>query len=338
MSFRDPLTGLYNRRFFEEELRRLDTPRNLPISIVVGDINSLKLVNDIFGHIFGDMLLKKVAKTMKRVCRADDIIARWAGDEFVLLLPKTDSSIAKKIVKRIENEISKQQICTIKCSIAIDYDTKTEINEDIIRTLDNAETKMYSVKTLERDNIQHCGLSDIIETLYKREREKKHAIYVSNMCRKFGNILNLPKQEVKKLSEAGRLHNIGKIALDAHSFREDNRKGQLEREKVEQHPIVGYRILSFFDETKELADVVLAHHENWDGTGYPKGLKGKDIPLFARIISVVDAYYTMLLHNNGDKSKNQKLALQKIKEQSGKKFDPKIVEVLIKALNKENTM
>ena len=90
-------------------MRRLDTPRNLPISIIVGDINSLKLVNDIFGHIFGDMLLKKVAKTMKRVCRADDIIARWAGDEFVLLLPRTSSLEARKIVERIKSEISNQQ-------------------------------------------------------------------------------------------------------------------------------------------------------------------------------------------------------------------------------------
>lgn len=103
MSYHDPLTGLYNRRVFEEEIKRLDTERNLPISIIMGDCNGLKLTNDAFGHSVGDRLLKKVAEAIKSACRADDIVARWGGDEFIILLPKTKKEEAKTIVERIKN-------------------------------------------------------------------------------------------------------------------------------------------------------------------------------------------------------------------------------------------
>ena len=108
LSFHDQLTGLYNRRYYEEELRRLSTPRNLPITLVMADVNGLKLTNDAFGHAAGDELLRKLARVLRSVCRADDIVARIGGDEFVLLLPMTDSIETEKIVQRIKEAISKE--------------------------------------------------------------------------------------------------------------------------------------------------------------------------------------------------------------------------------------
>lgn len=331
MSFRDSLTGLYNRRFFSEELQRLDTERNLPLSILIGDVNSLKLVNDICGHAAGDMLLKRVAAIMRRVCRADDIIARWGGDEFALLLPGTNSEDAAKIVQRIKEETSGEEFCAVGASIAIAHGTKTDISEDIIQILDMAETKMYAAKTLERDTLQNRELGDIVGILTRNsEYEGQHAEYVGTLCRKLGLALGLPESDVRKLTAAGRLHDIGKIALDQELLKSGSPRDPVEEKAWEQHPLVGYRILNYFDETLELAEAVLAHHEHWDGSGYPRGLTGKSIPLFARIIALANAYAHML--NGGPKQaggKSHAAALREIKAQAGAKFDPEIVKVFL---------
>lgn len=152
LSYHDALTGLYNRRFFEEELIRLDVERNLPISIIMGDVNGLKLTNDVFGHAAGDLLLQKAANTIKSVCRADDIITRWGGDEYIVILPKTSNEDAETIAKRIKDQFSKEKIKDVNCSIAVGSATKYSADENIQKIIENAEERMYSQKFLERKN------------------------------------------------------------------------------------------------------------------------------------------------------------------------------------------
>ena len=166
LSFYDSLTCLYNRMFFEEELKRIDTERNLPISIIVGDMNGLKLTNDIFGHDAGDQLLKKAAAVLKSVCRADDIIARVGGDEFSILLPRTNEEEAKNIINRIKEQFSNERVEAIQGSISMGSDTKYNINDDITLLSNNADKKMYFAKTLDRDNNKNTAIKTIIETLH----------------------------------------------------------------------------------------------------------------------------------------------------------------------------
>ena len=146
MSYHDMLTGLYNRRFYEEELMRLDTSRNLPMTLVMGDINGLKLINDTFGHAMGDELLKKVAEVIKRGCRADDIIARIGGDEFIILLPKTSTMGAELIVERIKGLLIQEKIYGIDISVSFGYKTKTKDEEEIAEIFKSAEDHMYNIK------------------------------------------------------------------------------------------------------------------------------------------------------------------------------------------------
>ncbi len=329
MSFHDGLTGLYNRHFFAEEMRRLDTSRNLPISILMGDLNSLKLTNDIFGHSFGDILLTRMAAVMRSVCRADDIIARWGGDEFVLLLPKTNLKEAENIAWRIKEMVSKQQICAIKCSIAIGCDTKKIASEDIIQTLNNAEANMYVTKTLERDAIQNLELGFIIDFYKENQAENRHARRVSELCGKLGQALKLPAIAIRQLKEAGHLHDIGKIVFSPDLLDKDSHLNPREHKGIEQHPIIGNRILNYFDETHQLAEAVLTHHENWDGSGYPKGLKGEEIPLFARIISVVDTYDHLLHPHRKSVTIGKGEVLQEIERRSGTQFDPRIAKIFL---------
>ncbi|MEA4891202.1 MAG: diguanylate cyclase [Peptococcaceae bacterium] len=335
MSFHDSLTGLYNRRFFEEEMNRIDSQRNQPISILMGDVNSLKLTNDIFGHAFGDMLLEKVAEVMRNVCRADDIIARWGGDEFVVLLPKTGPEEAERIAARIKNEVARQQIGAVRGSISVGWDTKTKNSEEIMRVLGNAEAKMYAAKTLERGEVKSRELDTIISGLFeKSDWEKNHALRVSSLCREFGKALGLSEFDVHRLMEAGRLHDIGKVVLNPQMLKKGYNISQTEQKEMSKHPVVGYRILNSFDDTLELAEAVLSHHEKWDGSGYPKGLVGEKIPLLARIIAVVETYDRIMYASANTGEKKTSEALGEIRSCAGTKLDPRLVAAFVEMLER----
>lgn len=328
MSYHDALTGLYNRRFFEEELRRLDTARNLPISIILGDVNSLKLTNDVFGHAAGDLLLQKVAESIKKVCRADDIIARWGGDEFAIFLPETGRQEAERILTRVREQFAQEQVKAIRGSISLGCHTKTEENEDIAKILEIAEDRMYSEKTLHCNSIKNAAIETIIRTYHAGSpAEKQHSENVRDICRQIGEAMQLPQAELVKLQEAAFLHDIGKIALeDRHP--ECGQLTDQDQQETRQHPVIGYRILHSSVDTVDLAEPVLYHHERWDGSGYPKGLKGKAIPLLARIIAVADSYDLMTGGSADKEPMSREEAVRGILENAGAQFDPAIAAVL----------
>lgn len=324
----DSLTGLYNRMFFEEEARRLDRERNLPISIIVADMNALKLTNDIFGHDAGDQLLIKAANVFKSVCRADDIIARVGGDEFFILLPKTTEEEAKSIIDRITREFKKVKVEAVRGSISMGCATKYNKEEDLSLVKNNADKKMYYAKTLDRENDKNSAINEIIDTLHGNNPwEKEHSDRVSIICENLGKGMGLSEVEVRKLKEAGYLHDIGKITYK-NTF-PNNKADLTEQEKfdIKLHPIVGYRILNSFEGTLDLAETILAHHEEWDGSGYPKGLKGEEIPLLARIVSVAECY-DELTNKYNDNPLSREEALIELKKLAGTKFDPAILEKL----------
>jgi len=332
MSSHDALTGLYNRMFFEEELKKIDIGINLPISVIVADVNGLKLTNDIFGHDAGDELLKKVAEILKKVCRADDIIARVGGDEFVILLPKTAAEGAEKIISRIKNEFSKEKVKAIKGSISLGCDTKSCQYEDINQVKENAETKMYSEKALDRSEAKSTTIKTIIEELHRSyPEEEEHARYVSRICERIGVAMDLSKDELKKLKEVSFYHDIGNIALDEKLLKKTEKFTEQEQKEIMQHTVAGFRILNSFDDTMDLAQSVLYHHERWDGTGYPKRLKGEEIPKLARIIAVAE-YYEEIRNGFGGKTLDKEEIIHEIRRQSGLRLDPKIVDIFVRIL------
>ncbi|HEY8909217.1 MAG TPA: PocR ligand-binding domain-containing protein [Desulfosporosinus sp.] len=330
LSYHDVLTGLYNRRFYEEEIKRLDTERNLPISIIMGDVNGLKLINDAFGHNAGDELLQKAAFAIRSACRTEDIVARWGGDEFVILLPRTDTEEADEIVRRIKEQYSNVYVNAISISISFGWDTKRTPDEDILKVLKSAEDYMYKHKFIENEGMRGNIISTIINTLHeKNPREEQHSQRVSEICQYIGNAIGFSEIKISKLKVVGLLHDIGKIAIEEGILNKPGKLTEQERDEIKRHPDIGYRILSSSYEMLELAECILAHHERWDGTGYPKGLKGEAIPMVARIIALADCYDAMTSERPYRNALSEEEALVEIRNNAGTQFDPNIARIFI---------
>ena len=330
LSYHDQLTGLYNRRFYEEELKRLDTKRNLPMTIAMGDVNGLKLVNDSFGHIMGDELLKKAAEVIKKVCRADDIIARLGGDEFVIILPKANGFGAEQVIKRIKDLASKEKVGSLDISISFGYGTKTNEEENIQEVSKNAEDHMYKHKIYESLSTRSKTIDLIMNTLYeKSNREMLHSKRVSKICEDIATKMNFDKDDVNKIRIAGLMHDIGKIGIDEKILNKPKKLNSDDWTEIKRHSEIGYRILSSVNEFSEIADYVLEHQEYWNGKGYPRGLEGEEISIQARIIAVADAFDAMTTNRTYGKALSEEEAMNEIRRCSGTQFDPTIARVFI---------
>ncbi len=330
LSFRDQLTGLYNRRFYEEELKRLDNGKNLPLSIVMGDVNGLKLVNDSFGHVMGDKLLKKVAEVLKKGARKGDIIARLAGDEYIIILPNTDKDAARQIIDRITELSCQERVDSIEISISFGCDTKYNPHENLEDIFKNAEDDMYKRKLFEGPNMRGKTIKVIINSLYeKNQREKEHSLRVSQLSLSLGKALGLQETELEMLKTAGLLHDIGKIAIDEEILNKPGGLSEEEREELKRHSEIGFRMLNTVDNMSEIALYILYHHERWDGHGYPKKLKAEEIPLTSRIIAVANAYEVMTSDKVYGQALPKEKAGEKLMHYAGIKYDPTLVRVFM---------
>lgn len=336
LSYHDQLTGLYNRRFFEDELKRTDIEKSLPLAIIMADVNGLKLINDSFGHTVGDKLLRKVVEVIKKGCRKDDIIARLGGDEFVILMPNTCIYEAEQVVKDIKTFALDEKVESIDISISFGYEVKNSKEEHIQDILKKAEDHMYKKKLLESPSMRGKTVNAIITALHeKNKREEQHSHRVSSLCGNMGRALGLAEDDIKELKTVGLLHDIGKIAIEENILNKNGKLTNEEWEEIKRHPEIGYRILSTVNEMSEMAEYVLAHHERWDGLGYPKGLKGEDIPFKSRIITIVDAYDAMVSERSYRNALPEEVAIRELKTNAGSQFDSELIKIFIeKVLNK----
>jgi diguanylate cyclase (GGDEF)-like protein/PAS domain S-box-containing protein len=337
LNYHDLLTGLYNRAFFEEECARLDTPRQLPISVIMGDINGLKLVNDAFGHKEGDKLLIEIARILAVSCRKEDILARTGGDEFCILLPQTTTDEVRAICKRIYTDCVSYESNTDKgifqLSISLGYATKIDSTVTIESILTQAEEYMYKQKLLERKSMRSSLISSIKSTMNEKSHlTAEHEERLVALSKLIGRALDLPDAQINELELLSTLHDIGKLSINDQIL---NKPGKLTNEEwteIKKHPDIGYRIAQASPELVPIADFILCHHERWDGTGYPQGLKGRSIPLLSRIVSVVDAYDAMTQDRSYRKAMPEADAINEIKRNAGTQFDPEIAGIFVNLL------
>ncbi len=336
ISYHDNLTGLYNRTFLEAEIDRLNVKRQLPISMIMIDLNGLKIINDSYGHNVGDKLLIKTADLLKDIFRDEDIIARWGGDEFVILLNQTEEEIAQSLVERIKNYRATVKLDSgdeLPLSLAVGYAVKRDSSSDIETLFKNAEDMMYKDKLFENKSVKTHIVKSLLTTLQQKSKEtNEHNKRMSKLAIKLGERIGLSKVEIKKLSLLALFHDIGKTVLPAEILNKPSELTKEEWEKVKQHPGVGARICSGVEEFSHIANEILAHHEHWDGTGYPKGLKKDNIPVLARILSIVDAYDVMTHDRPYSKTYTHKEAIAELQKNINGQFDPNLTKEFIEMM------
>lgn len=334
LSFHDSLTNLYNRLFFEAEKKRLDTDRQLPLSIIMGDVNGLKLTNDTYGHTEGDKLLVEIANILKKCCRKEEIIARIGGDEFCILLPQTDSAAAQRICSCIYQECDKYKAGKGKKSyypsISLGHSTKDTPDQSINQVIKDAEDYMYRKKLLER-NTTHSSVINSIQATMRESNNgtEEHSNRMIKLSIELGSALGLSGEQLLELDLLSRLHDIGKICIDERILAKPGKLTESEWAKVKRHPEVGYKIAQASTELIRISQLILNHHERWDGNGYPQGLSGDQIPLLSRIIAVIDAYDAMTQDRPYRKAMTRESAINEIIDNAEKQFDPYIAKVFV---------
>lgn len=331
LSYYDILTGLYNRRYYEMEIKRMDVEKNLPISVIMVDVNGLKLINDAFGHQLGDQLLQKSADIIRNVCRPADVLARWGGDEFVILLPNTTYEEVRRLMEQIRELCVLESVDVVQVSMSLGCAVKESGDISFEEVLRNAEDDMYKHKIIRNEGLRGNIISMIIKTLYeKNPREEEHSERVGELAGKIGAAIGMSDHEIGKLKLIGHLHDIGKIAISEGTLNKAGKLTEREKEEIRRHPDVGYRILSATGEMTDLANCVLAHHERWDGKGYPRGLSGENIPVEARVIALADSYDAMSRERPYRKALNEDVILYEICRNAGLQFDPGIAKAFVK--------
>lgn len=336
LSYNDVLTGVYNRRFFEEEFKRVDTEKYYPLSIIMGDLNGLKIVNDAFGHLEGDKLLKRVATDIKDICSENGIVARWGGDEFVVLLPNTSNDACGKICKDILSKVEDNNE-TVKSSISFGYSTKITLKENVTKLFKEAEDMMYKNKLTESNSYRYSIVQSITRTLYEKDHEtEEHANRLKGFCNRVGKIVGLSQLELNELEILAVLHDIGKIGVNESILNKKETLTEDDWVKLKRHSEIGYRIAKSVPELINIADYILAHHERWDGNGYPQGLEGENIPLLSRILAVVDSYDAMINDRPYRKALSKDETIKELLTNAGKQFDPDIVKIFVEKILKNS--
>jgi len=284
-------------------------------------------------------LLQTIAKILKTATRHEDIVARWGGDEFAIILPKTNQQDGVEIQERILQLCGEAPFDPIQPSLAMGSATNTEsgvIANDMKELLKLAEDRMYRHKLMEGRSARNTLLMSIKNMLFEKSYEtQEHANRLKDISEKFGHAVGLSSFEQEELSLLAILHDVGKVGIPDMILTKPDRLNEEEWGIMKKHSEKGYNLAKSTPELNNIADYILHHHERWDGTGYPAGLKGDKIPKLSRILSLVDAYDVMT-HSRAYKEAQSKIdALKEIENCAGSQFDPNLADVFIRIMNEE---
>ncbi len=327
----DELTGLHNRSFLIKKLEELNKTSAVPLSIIMIDVNGLKIINDTFGHSTGDKVLKTVAEVLENLAREQDLVVRYGGDEFIILMPQTEITSARVTGEKIRQECDKRSQDNMPISLGMGFAVKNNPQEDLNGIIKEADDRMMQDKMINSKSQKNRIVKGLLDTLgAKSDETKEHAVRMEKLAQKLGKKIGVAEADMRKLSLLATLHDIGKTSIPEEILTKPGRPTEKEWEMLKSHPERGYKIAAASEEFSLVAEEILSHHERWDGQGYPRGLKEDEIPLLARIISLVDAYDAMTNGRPYQKAISREEALTEIKACAGTQFDPELAVNFVK--------
>lgn len=360
LSIKDELTGLYNHRYFQEKLQELLTYEK-QVSLLLMDLDYFKIYNDMYGHPQGDRLLKEVSKVISTNMPENGTFCRYGGEEFAILLPGIDSEDALHVAEIIRKEVAEYSFYgmehmprkNITVSIGVStYPDMANNKETLIMLADEA---LYKVKYTSRNKVQlyssvidelkssfqfgdaEMELIQTIKTLltiinskdrYTYGHTERDMEYAEALARKIG----LPEEEIKYIRYGALLHDIGKVEVPTEILNKRTRLTQEEWEIMKMHVVWGEEIVRPIKELARCLPIIRHHHERFDGKGYPDGLASTDIPLPARILTVVDSFDAMTTNRPYQKTKSIAEAIEELRLCKGTQFDPDLVEPFVEVL------
>lgn len=329
LSYHDQLTGLYNRHYYELCLAQMNHSGVLPLSLVMIDVNGLKLINDAFGHKAGDSLLKETTKLIDEMCDEKDLFMRIGGDEFVILMPNTDEIEAQERLDGIKKRIEQNEGDRIIRSISSGVATRRLLMEPMDEVFKIAEEHMYRdklTKSIEMRSRQIEKINQILRA--ENPDERKHAERVKEISIRFAKKLNLSDESIEMLINASLMHDIGKIIIDKSLLNKNRTYSLAEKLELERHSEIGYQILKSVNAYALISEIVLAHHEKWNGSGYPQGLVGEEIPFLSRVLAISNFCEQKIDKEKSIEEANINDLLPLIQPYAGVDFDPVLIEKL----------
>lgn len=326
----DSMTGLYNRWYMEEALSRYDHEEKGSCALIMGDLNGLKLVNDAFGHYEGDRFIREIAAILESSSGAHDVVCRWGGDEFLILMPNAGAADAEQLIERILARCREKSDETLQLSIALGYALKKEPGERIHDVLREAEQLTYRRKLMIEKSFRSSVINALLATLAaKSEETEEHAERLQHYCGLIGKILGISTKELDEMSLFAMLHDIGKVGINDAILQKPGALSDEEWLEMKKHPEIGFRIAQNNVDLAPISEYILSHHERWDGSGYPRGLSGEEIPVLARILAVVDAFDAMTNDRIYSNPISREAAAEEILRCAGTQFDPVIARLFV---------
>ena len=335
MSLHDELTGLHNRRHFEREMQRAVNEGLYPVCVISSDVDGLKLVNDTMGHKQGDQMLVDYANLLETAMDRPTVISRIGGDEFALLFTSAPPRAADEAVARIEQAVQRynSRDPVVPLSVSLGMATTSGPGTTLDDLLGQADRNMYREKIHRSTTAAHSIVGSLLAVLTaKDDVAEGHVSRVSMLSQALGEAAKLSKKELADLALLAEVHDLGKVSTPDQILFKRGPLTKHEREEVEQHSTVGYKIARASPELAHIAELILHHHEWWNGTGYPLGLSGDAIPVQCRILAIVDAYDAMTNDRPYRKAMARSAAIQELQRCSGQQFDPILTGLFVRIL------